>query len=225
MEDNKSNLIKALIKAKREFKEIIKDKTGRDGHRTYKYADLDSVLKAINPALLDNGLFFSHSMQVHEDQCDLVLTVYHESGESMVSDYPIDDPRKGKIKEYGSLQTYLRRYSVEAMFGIVGEQDDDGNLGQRYREDKPPTKAKPSKSNPPARQETKPLTEPITEKDLKKGGPRVSVKLDPEDPELKLKQGKLKTLGFIPNVATKTWEKPYNEQEAALYNFEFSIIE
>ena len=49
----------------------------------YKYADLSKVLKVVNPALADNGLFVSNSTKVVDGQNILVVSIFHTSGESL----------------------------------------------------------------------------------------------------------------------------------------------
>jgi hypothetical protein len=74
-------------------------------------------------------------------------------------------PDRATVQQLGSSITYLRRYSLAAITGIVGEEDDDGHAGSSGdRNDRPeprktfkPTEAKgatpaaPKASAPPAK--------------------------------------------------------------------------
>ena len=113
-------LIKALVAAKKQFKPIEKDKKGARS----KYATLDSVYSSIDKALLDNGLVVTQPMAVIDGQHVLQTVIWHESGQSLESDYyPITsnaDPQK-----VGAAITYGRRYQLCAMLGITADEDTD----------------------------------------------------------------------------------------------------
>ncbi len=124
-------LIPALIKARRQFKPIKKDKT--NPFFKSKYADLDSVLESVNEALNDNGLLVSQSVSLitltENGEISplpiLTTTLWHESGESLESaEYPL--PRTDDPQKLGSAITYARRYQLCALLNITAE-DDDGN--------------------------------------------------------------------------------------------------
>ncbi len=125
-------LIKALIKAKSEFKPIRKDRTNPDFKR--KYATLDSVLEAVTPALNKYGLAVIQTTAIIEGKPCLQTHLYHESGESISSPYPlpeISDPQK-----LGAAITYARRYALCAILSVTAEDDDDGNTAAGAAEKK-----------------------------------------------------------------------------------------
>ncbi|BDI20643.1 hypothetical protein ANSO36C_64450 (plasmid) [Nostoc cf. commune SO-36] len=76
-------LIKALIKAKAEFNPIQKD--GTNPHYKRKYATLDAVLDAVTPALGKHGLVIIQTTEIFEGKTVLRTHVFHESGESIIS--------------------------------------------------------------------------------------------------------------------------------------------
>lgn len=123
-----AELIKALVAASAEFKPIEKD-----GENTFlakgksgggKYATLDSVLKAVEPALRNHGLKLVQMIDIHESGAPVLkTTLYHESGQSISGNYPLivnDDPQK-----FGSAVTYARRYAACAALGVTADKDDD----------------------------------------------------------------------------------------------------
>lgn len=117
-------LIKALIKAKSEFKSIQKDRI--NPHFKHKYATLDAVLDAVTPALSKYGLAIVQTTAIAEGKTILETHLYHESGECITSPYPlpdISDPQK-----LGAALTYARRYSVCAILSVTADEDDDGNV-------------------------------------------------------------------------------------------------
>lgn len=127
-----AELIKALVAASCEFEPIEKDRV--NPFLKSKYATLDSVLKSVEPALLRHGLKLVQAVDIHESGAPVLkTTLYHESGQSISSSYPLilnDDPQK-----FGAAITYARRYSVCAALNITADQDDDAQSA------KPATKA------------------------------------------------------------------------------------
>ena len=117
-------LLAALFNARSEFQPIYKDK-----HNTYhntKYAALDTVLAAIEPALQKHGLMIVQTTEVAGEQSVLKTSLYHcESGQSISGNYPLpptDNPQK-----MGAAITYGRRYALCALLSVTADEDDDGN--------------------------------------------------------------------------------------------------
>lgn len=122
--DSITKIASALVKAQGQLQIAVKDSTN-PAFRS-KYADLGSVWDACRAALQDNGLSVVQLPHRGEPgHAALETILLHESGEfiSGVSETRLvkDDPQG-----YGSAITYLRRYALSAMLGIVAE-DDDGN--------------------------------------------------------------------------------------------------
>lgn len=118
-----NELISALIKARSEFAPIRKDKV--NPFLKNKYATLDAVLEAVEPALRQNGLTIVQTTEVNGDQTVLKTSLYHESGQSISGHYPLpqtDDPQK-----LGAAITYGRRYALCAILSVTADEDDDGN--------------------------------------------------------------------------------------------------
>jgi ERF superfamily len=132
------NLIKALCAARAEFAQIKKEKT--NPHFKSKYADLDAVIAATQPALSKNGLaIISMPMIASEASC-LITRLYHVSGESIECSYSI--PQGLKPQEIGSALTYARRYTLCALLNVTAEDDDDANSAG----DRTLPKAQPAKT-------------------------------------------------------------------------------
>ncbi|NEQ24962.1 MAG: ERF family protein [Microcoleus sp. SIO2G3] len=118
-----NELIPALIKARSEFAPIRKDKV--NPLLKNKYATLDAVLEAVEPALRKHGLTIVQTTEVNGDQTVLKTSLYHESGQTIHGHYPLpqtDDPQK-----LGAAITYGRRYALCAILSVTADEDDDGN--------------------------------------------------------------------------------------------------
>lgn len=109
----------ALCAAQSEFKSALK--CADNPFFKSKYADLHAVVEACKVPLQKNG--FSYSQAINGDT--LVTTLLHTSGQFLKSSVPIR-PVKNDPQAFGSAVTYMRRYSLAALVGVVTE-DDDGN--------------------------------------------------------------------------------------------------
>lgn len=132
--EQKANLIKALVEARKVMSSGAK-KNAKNPHLKSNYANLESFLDAIRPALEANGLIIIQNA-IDGDSMDVLkleTTIMHESGEYMSSVMPMPVAKKD-AQGYGSAMTYARRYSIAAMFGIA-QADDDGNAARKSPKD------------------------------------------------------------------------------------------
>lgn len=120
-----NELAGALAKAQGAIAPASKDKVN-PAFRS-KYADLSSVWEACRKALTDNGLSVIQLPVNHEPGYAALRTMLlHTSGQfisTTVSARLVKDDAQG----LGSALTYLRRYSLAALVGVVADEDDDGN--------------------------------------------------------------------------------------------------
>ena len=124
-----AKLAEALCKAQATMKHAIKD--ADNPFFRSKYADLQSVVEATRPSLVENGLSV---VQITEG--DLLWTMLlHTSGEWIKGQITLKPMKQVKDtgwveshdpQSYGSCITYARRYAMAAITGCATE-DDDGN--------------------------------------------------------------------------------------------------
>jgi len=116
----------ALAKAQAELKPAPQDAT--NPHYNSKYADLKAVWESVRPVLAKYGLAVVQLPEAMSASKTVGLTtrLIHESGQWIESTacIPIakDDPHG-----FGSGLTYLRRYALASLLGVISEADDDGN--------------------------------------------------------------------------------------------------
>jgi hypothetical protein len=91
------------------------------------YAPLDAILSLVRPILAKNGLLIMQSTGGDGSYASVTTTVLHSSGEYIRSDPLILRPSKLDPQGIGSALTYARRYSLSAILGIAGDDDDDAN--------------------------------------------------------------------------------------------------
>jgi len=135
-------LIEALLKAQAEMPEIFKDSEADAGKFTYKYASLPEIAKRINPVLHANDLFISQT----SFDGRLVTTLWHKSGDSMVSEIEMPSPTSMAPQDWGKAHSYYRRYEINGMLGLTPDLDDDalGVEAPKPAEKKAPPHHQPS---------------------------------------------------------------------------------
>jgi hypothetical protein len=116
------NLFKSLAAFQQEVPVIHK---GTQGYG-YSYADLPKIFEVINPLLQKHGLGFTQLINGQQ----IVTCLFHcESGEQIDSqtDIPQGVQLKGMndFQVLGSAITYLRRYALSSILGIVTDKDVD----------------------------------------------------------------------------------------------------
>ncbi|QWF35113.1 ERF family protein [Latilactobacillus curvatus] len=139
----RSESIAEISKALNTFRTAVKQpvKSASNPFFKSKYVALEGVVDAIDSALKDTGLSYVQEATSEGNQVSVTTLLLHESGE-WIELTPLTLPvTKNDAQAFGSAETYARRYSLSAAFGITSDLDDDGNAAS---------------SNPPAQQPTKP---------------------------------------------------------------------
>lgn len=109
-----------------------------------KYADLSAVWDAAREPLTKNGLSVVQLPGFENGVVTLTTVLLHESGEWLSA--PAGAPiAKADAQGVGSCISYLRRYALASVVGIVAE-DDDGNAATQGRQSKAPPKENPGVS-------------------------------------------------------------------------------
>lgn len=121
-------LFKSLAEFQQEVPVIFK---GTKGYG-YSYADLPSILEVINPLLKKHSLGFTQL--INENQIKTII--FHiESGETIESNTNIPQGVQLKgmndFQVLGSAITYLRRYSLSSILGLVTDVDTDAH-GEQF---------------------------------------------------------------------------------------------
>jgi len=119
-----NNLYKALANFQAEVPNIYKNAQGYG----YKFADLGAINEIIKPLLTKHGLGYAQPI----NGSTIKTILFHvESGESLESsaDIPQGVQLKGMndFQVLGSAITYLRRYSLSSMLGLVTDEDADAS--------------------------------------------------------------------------------------------------
>lgn len=138
-----NELASALSKAQGEMQAAIKDKV--NPFFKSSYADLGSVWDAARPVLSKYGLCVMQTTEITPDGSKIIMvtTLAHTSGQWVKSFLPLN-PAKNDSQGIGAAITYLRRYSLSAIVGVVCDEDDDGETasgrGKTQQPQQPPQK-------------------------------------------------------------------------------------
>lgn len=146
---------KALAKAQGSMKNPTKDMT--NPHFRSKYASLDSVIEATRKPLADNGLSFTQSVDIIGQGWVSVTSILSHGLEWMKWKTKMATDTSSPQK-FGSSCTYARRYARMDIFGLAGDEDDDGNAASE-------PKGKPQ-SDPRSQGFPRPTPKPSIQNDM-----------------------------------------------------------
>src|SRR5690625_334225 len=124
---------KAMVSFQKEVKQPFKDAS--NPFFKSKYVPLESVVEAITDIAPKHGLSFTQwALNDENGRVGVATLLMHESGEFIEYDPVFMQAEKQTPQGAGALITYLKRYTLSAIFGITSDQDDDGNSASKPNE-------------------------------------------------------------------------------------------
>jgi len=123
--DQINEVAAAIVAAQAELTNPPKSKTVHAGPKKYSFAPLPDILDAVRPVLGKHKLAV---LQLIRDRV-LETRLVHESGQWLGSTYLL--PEISDSQAMGSAITYGRRYSLCAILGIAGDDDDDAEIADK----------------------------------------------------------------------------------------------
>ena len=155
--ENISDLAAALAKAQAEVRNPHFD--SKNPHFNNRYASLAAHVDAVRCAFPPHGLSILQWIETPDTGRVTVTTrILHSTGQWIEA--AASSPSGNKVQELGSAVTYLRRYCLAAICGIVGEDDDDGERDAAAA--KPPTATAYKPKQSPTQAQAAAPTEPKT---------------------------------------------------------------
>lgn len=135
---NKSESIKSLAEALALAQGAIKPaaKDATNPHFKNRYASLGAVWEAVRGPLANNGLSVVQFCETTEYGVGLTTIIAHKSGEWMSSTFALP-PQSATAQGYGGAISYMRRYALAALLGVVADDDDDVEPAARPQASKP----------------------------------------------------------------------------------------
>lgn len=140
-----SKLAIALSKAQGSMGQAAMDST--NPFLKNRYASLTSVVTTCRAPLAENELSIIQTPTINLKSAPVVrltTTLLHSSGEwvkETISLPLVNEKGKSTAQSAGSIITYLRRYALSAMLGIVADEDTDGNDPPENKKPRPKAKA------------------------------------------------------------------------------------
>ena len=126
MSESIAEISKAMAKFQMEVKQPFRD--ADNPFFKSKYVPLENVVEAIHDIAPKHGLsFVQFPLNDDNGRVGVSTLLLHESGEWIKFPPVFFEAEKQTPQGYGALITYIKRYSLSAIFGITSDQDDDGN--------------------------------------------------------------------------------------------------
>lgn len=127
-----NEIYKSILEAKKEIGKVAKN--AKNPHFRNTYADINALIEAVEPILLDKGLIL---LQPVNDNTVTTKIIHVESGQEVSSSIILPDAKTPQ--QLGSAITYYRRYTLQSLLSLQAEDDD----GQEASKAKPAPKGKP----------------------------------------------------------------------------------
>lgn len=125
LEGNAGELLKGLTKFRAQIKQPKLDAS--NPFFKSSYLTLTGLITAIDEAIKGTGLSYNQIIADNGQAAAVQTIITHESGGILITKPFTLRPAKADPQGIGSATTYARRYQLQALFGIAGEKDDDGN--------------------------------------------------------------------------------------------------
>jgi len=144
--DSIAKLVAALILAKPEFDPVLKQSENtffkKDG-KASKYADLTTVIRATEGALLKHDIVINQFPVNEGDRVGVLTLLVHSSGEYYGESFTLALGEKQNAQTGVAAITYARRAGYSAALGLAAEDDDGNTAAGRFNADTSQSEAAP----------------------------------------------------------------------------------
>lgn len=127
--DQIDQIADALAQAQAEMKNPTFDSA--NPHFKNRFASLAAVRNAAIPVLAKQGISLIQELTSDERGVGCLTILSHKSGQWMEIGPLYMPVGKADPQGFGSASTYCKRYSLMAVCGCVGDEDDDGNAASQ----------------------------------------------------------------------------------------------
>jgi len=117
------NIYQRLHEAKLEIGKVAKN--AKNPHFKNTYADLNALIEAVEPILLDKGLVLLQPIKEGK-----VFTIITSITDSYSIESYIDLPNNLNPQQLGSAVTYFRRYTLQSLMSLQAVDDDGQHASQ-----------------------------------------------------------------------------------------------
>lgn len=137
--------------------------TKAGGRKKYDYVTMNDLVKAIDDALGPIGMSWSQDVEVKEGMIRVRTIIRASNGFSEPSHW-IEFKTSSDPQIAGSAITYAKRYSLNTVFGVNSEPDDDGENASETV----PAKQQNARSTSTNVKRKAPVKVPVTDQQLRK---------------------------------------------------------
>jgi hypothetical protein len=134
--EKKQTIYAKLHDAKLEIGKVAKN--AKNPHFKNTYADLNALLEAVEPILLDKGLLLLQPIK----EARVFSIIIDASSSESIESY-IDLPTGATPQGMGSAITYYRRYTLQSLLSLQAVDDDGHTASQPVKQPTPPVQAQP----------------------------------------------------------------------------------
>ena len=120
-----------LLEAKKQIGKVSKN--AKNPHFKSNYTDINALIEAVEPVLLENGLLLLQPVINGK-----VITRIVDIEDGKVIESIMDLPALTNPQQMGSAITYYRRYTLQSLLSLQAE-DDDANKASQTQPTKKPT--------------------------------------------------------------------------------------
>lgn len=142
--ENSADISTALSAAQAEMKNPAFDSA--NPHFRNRFASLAAIRNAVVPVFAKHGLSVMQELTTVENGVACLTIIQHASGQWLEFGPLIMPATKSDAQGLGSAGTYCRRYALQSVAAIVGDEDDDGNEASKPTQ-KPAKASKPSEAS------------------------------------------------------------------------------
>lgn len=107
-------------------------KNAKNPHFRSNYADINAILDAVEPVLLEFNLLLIQPIENGK----VFSRIYDVESGDFVESY-IDLPQVNDPQKLGGAVTYFRRYTLQSLLSLSAEDDDANNVTQSIKQQKP----------------------------------------------------------------------------------------
>ncbi|WP_413509880.1 ERF family protein [Carnobacterium maltaromaticum] len=128
-----AEITKAMVNVQKQLKPL--EKSANNPFTESKYTPLDVISKTILELTPEQGIaVFQEPVSTERNSVGVATLLSHVSGE-WIEFEPFDmeivsNKKMSSAQEAGSTITYTKRYTLAAIFGIVSDEDKDGNASK-----------------------------------------------------------------------------------------------
>lgn len=135
---NKKTLVEKIGEIQQEIDPLKKDKKVSYGNGVkYRYADINQLLDNLLPLLKEKGIIVMQPIRtkvVGDQMYDVLETILTDGEDEIKSEKRLN--KRKDPQDFGSDNTYMRRYLLITLLGLRAEDDDGQRVSKQKKQQK-----------------------------------------------------------------------------------------